>query len=484
VQITIIDIMSWWGQKQIGSDPWPAESAAARAQRIMGLAGSPPQIGAPVVLATTLDPVTLAARDVDKQDTLALLQDLGGLLDAPLSYWATEHVLEMSSVDRRDDRGALSTHWPLDTCAVVTDWQPTRTVGDVINDVTFIWTDAGGNQQEAYASDAASIAAYGGRHLGTDTPLANGADAASLASLRVFRSAQPHWRLEALDIIGDRLAAASDRDVMRMLLAYTVGVYLAIGPIDPSQAPPFPLPGLIATNYVPGPELALNGDFHNGLAGFQTFWTNAVPGWTITSGVNGQATLTTDGTGADVGRIGTVAPLAVLPGQRYRLAHRVRANTPARADLAMISAPTAADADWFGGNGRIIQGKTVAAVPQGAWVTYVYEATVPDGHYFAALYWSALFNTPTNPGTVNMDDLSVMLLTQDIRLDVIAEGLTGTYDHTDGWQLQLAVSSRTQGWAVISWQDLQGASTANTKWSDVDPTLLWKNVSDISQFGG
>jgi hypothetical protein len=269
-----------------------------------------------------------------------------------------------------------------------------------------------------------------------------------------------------------------------VLLAYTMGIYLAIGPIDPSQAPPFALPGLVAINDVPGPELAPNGgDFHQGLTGYQTFWTNVLPGWTITSGPAGQATARTDGTGANVARVGLNVPIPVVPGQRYRITSRVRAGVAGHADLDLITGATAADADWFG-SGSIIQGRLVPVSPLGRWLPFTYEATVPAGHHFMQAYWSVLFDNPANPGTMELDDVSLHLLTQDVRLDLISEGMTATYRSDYGWALEVAVSARSQGWAVISWQDLNGAATANTRWLDVDPALMWKDVSDVSQFGG
>lgn len=87
VQITAADIGSELGNRVIGDNPWVAQPAGTRANRILDLAGIPQsKLSFDPALAT----LQLSYRDVDAQPTFQLLQDLAQSVGGTL--WTAAHI--------------------------------------------------------------------------------------------------------------------------------------------------------------------------------------------------------------------------------------------------------------------------------------------------------------------------------------------------------------------------------------------------------
>jgi hypothetical protein len=189
VDVIAVDPLGDVAGLTVGDVPWPAESAHERAQRIANLTG---------MLAWTVDPAPqpVAARDVDAQSALDLLDDVaswvslsGGVWFDPLTgtaVWLTD-----ASRSTRVPAVTLSAHEVQTTARLVES--PT----DLVNEFTATYRDAANPDAlpEVTRRDDVSIADNGRARSSRTTDLTAEADADALALEVVARFAYVTPRL-------------------------------------------------------------------------------------------------------------------------------------------------------------------------------------------------------------------------------------------------------------------------------------------------
>lgn len=217
VRVTATSLRARLGRHSVGAEPWPAETDGERAGRILALAA--PAVGLTVGL---VDPgtVTVAARDVDDQPALQLLDELAAGT-AALLVDRRDGSLEWHDAEHR--RGATPVA-DLDASQVLTETVPKQRLAGLVNDLTVTWT--GGSTRLVDTDSADPITGYGPFRSTLQTPITDQAQAESLALLTIGRKARPWWD------IGDGLAVellrSVDLETAAGLLTAEVGDVLRI----------------------------------------------------------------------------------------------------------------------------------------------------------------------------------------------------------------------------------------------------------------
>lgn len=237
IRLTAMGPAAVLGVRVVGDEPWPVETGAARAQRILTLAGVAHSIDG------ATDPLVLA-RDVDAQPALGLLDELAGstgaaVFDTPAGTVVYQAISgrarpivpfmwqDFDAAFTWDDFDPAMTwagdppsfaDWisptsepPVRLPAGAIEWEPAwnLTEAEVVNHARVGYGLPPEGEQQAYAEsvDAASIADHGRRYTYLGSVLAEQADAADRAGHIVTTQARPRWAMpEAvvlLDLIRD-----------------------------------------------------------------------------------------------------------------------------------------------------------------------------------------------------------------------------------------------------------------------------------------
>lgn len=192
VDVLAVDPVAGLANLIVGDSPWPQETVTARAQRIEALT--------PLVWVTDPSTAQVAARDVDTQPALDLLDELTqtGSISGGIWYDPNTSVAGFL-LDRRNSRVPDLT---FDGCDILDDAHLVESVTDIVNDVTVTYVNPAdlNAQPEARATSAASIAAEGRRHSTISTKLVDAATAQARADSHVKRYALalPRWEDVAL----------------------------------------------------------------------------------------------------------------------------------------------------------------------------------------------------------------------------------------------------------------------------------------------
>lgn len=225
VTITGVSDSSRLGRVYVGDVPWPAETDGQRADRILALAAGRAGL---TVTSADAGTVTVLPRDVDRQPTLALLEQLsahtGGVLaerrDGSVGWHDAEH---------RRDRPVSVT---LDAADVLAPTATTQQLADVVNDVTVLYGDP---QQAVTFTDALSadpVSGFGPMSVRLSTQLAETSDAETVARSLVARRARPRWSTPGLTV-----------DLLRSVDIATAAACLALEFADLLAVTGFPTAG-------------------------------------------------------------------------------------------------------------------------------------------------------------------------------------------------------------------------------------------------
>ncbi len=164
----------------VGDAPWPVESVSARATRIQALT--------PLVWQSDASTARVAARDVDAQPALDLLDDLavwaslsGGLFYDP-SLGVARFLLDTY-------RQTTAPGLILDACQLTDDANAVESVADLVNDVTVTYRDAvdPNAQPSARYTSPSSIDRFGRRAVTYSTELVDAVDANNRAQAAAIR---------------------------------------------------------------------------------------------------------------------------------------------------------------------------------------------------------------------------------------------------------------------------------------------------------
>ena len=222
LEATAVDFTADLGNRDIGADPWPAEGMGARFRRVVALSGAPVD----TIVDPALEPLTVTWMDVDRQQTMGLLQDLAQSVDGVV--WPAVHatlgaylwvedpaaraalyVLEMGEdglvhiVPTAMISGAVE----LSACDILRDpVQWVQDAADVVTRVATQWLDQtlddkgypSPTQRTYTVVDAAAEADLGTRRASVSTLLTTQADAAVVADKLLGRLRVSQWRVQAL----------------------------------------------------------------------------------------------------------------------------------------------------------------------------------------------------------------------------------------------------------------------------------------------
>lgn len=255
--IIAADLMADLASRYVGAEPWPTETLAARAGRIMAAIGA---AGAPVSVDARPAALPVSRVDVDRQAAANLLRELAtsGTAVAWVVVPAATAVpaLRIEDPAARASMRALvqarppSTLWviedaagtsaPLDACAVLRDpvhWS--RSVTDMITRVTVRWLDQSTapdpTERTVSLIDAPSEVRYGARgvSVGTILSTAAAADASAQVLIAGHRPGDA-WRIAGLTWdLGSTPVTAATRELAGVLLGNDtrIGVPLTVGPL-------------------------------------------------------------------------------------------------------------------------------------------------------------------------------------------------------------------------------------------------------------
>jgi hypothetical protein len=259
-QVIATDLMGDLANRFVGSEPWPMETIAARAARIMTA------IGQSVTVTVDDRPKALSVSrlDVDRQPAANLLRELATTGTAVL--WVVVDTAGTVSL-RIEDPTARSGLWilgkggdgfwrpmqgtessggQLDTSQVLrapVRWN--RATADLITRVTVRWLDQstspGTTERTVGVVDAAAEAQLGARGLSVGTILTSSADATAAANLLLAtHQASDLWRASGLE--WDLAHSVADDDDTRALALHLldnttrIGAALLVG-VMPAWAP-------------------------------------------------------------------------------------------------------------------------------------------------------------------------------------------------------------------------------------------------------
>lgn len=243
ISVIAQDFLAELGQRDIGDEPWPAESLAVRAARIIALS----QMAiSPVLIDADAASVRVSYMDVDRQQAAPLLADLATSADAVL--WAATHIdsgpyLWIQSTARaamltlsRGPDGVVRivptagvSGLTVSACDVLLDpvtWR--HAVADVTTRVALRWLDQTPDEDGTFptertvqVTDADLEADVGTYRLGVGTVLADLADAERVADRYLARLRRDDWRLSGLtwrtDADGGVMSTAQVRTVLALL---------------------------------------------------------------------------------------------------------------------------------------------------------------------------------------------------------------------------------------------------------------------------
>ena len=257
------------GVRVVGDEPWPAETGAQRAERILTLAGVGHSIDGAV------DPLVVP-RDVDAQPALTLLEELAGSTGAAVFDTPTGTVVYQAISGRA--RPVFGYRWqdfpPTDTWsgfpptmlwadfdgwispdsdlptllpAAAVEWEPAwnLTEAEVINHARIGYgVPADGSQQEyAEAVDETSQAAHGTRYRYIGTQLADPSDAADRAGHIISTQARPRWAMPSVVVLLD-LIRESDPTLYTNVLGLLCGDHVIVHGL-PQPAPAIDWPAIV-----------------------------------------------------------------------------------------------------------------------------------------------------------------------------------------------------------------------------------------------
>ena len=211
----------------VGAEPWPAESIAARANRIEALTD----------LTWINDPSSLlvAARDVDAQPATDLLDDLANTasLSGGIWYDPAANVARFLLDAPRTSRTPDLTVGP---CDVFAGARLVESVNDVVNDVTvtYVNPDDPDAAPEARFINTGSRDDYGTQHRAIATELVDPAAAMARAQTQATRYGVSAGRFTDVQM-GSRIGTS--RAVAEALLVAVPGLRLRLASF-PAPAPP------------------------------------------------------------------------------------------------------------------------------------------------------------------------------------------------------------------------------------------------------
>jgi hypothetical protein len=319
VGLIATDITGPLGNRPIGDEPWPANTLATRAARVVELAGIPVDLRIDPGVAGTL----LSGRDVDSQESLGLLRDMaqsaGGVL------WPATHattgpylwiedpatrasvrvfVLDPDSglivIDNpRDPGGGLAIISACDLLRDPVSWR--QAVGDVTTLVDVTWLEqtldddgllAPTERHVTMTADTATLQRFGVNRVSMSTELVSAADATDRAAGLLGATSRLTWRVDGITydtgLVDADIASLDPATRLRTLLDLLDGtrrIGLGLTLIDlPAYAP---IVGDTAGTYVEGGTYTYEGDAWSlalklsptPSAGVSARWSDMPAGW-------------------------------------------------------------------------------------------------------------------------------------------------------------------------------------------------------------
>lgn len=270
--ITAMGTVARLGSRPLGDAPWPQETGAARATRILELAGTPFTVDGPdpaVIRARDIDATTAldaltslaastAAAVVDLPDGRVLYQPLAGRANPVSAFmWSDfDPALTWDQIDALTTWDGLppsigqwpspSTPPPLTLPPYAIEYEPTWASAEawITNHsrVGYGVAPEGGERPFTELTDADSITAHGRRYVFTATELATLADAAAYASRIITTTSRERWQLSDVTVILPALTSA----------AYAAALELRCGKHITVTGLPQPAPALDWTGIVEG----------------------------------------------------------------------------------------------------------------------------------------------------------------------------------------------------------------------------------------
>lgn len=188
VEALAVDPLGDLANLYVGDTTWPQETVTQRAQRIQALT--------PLTWSNDVAATTIAARDVDSQAALGLLDELtswaslaGGVFFDPI----TSTALFLLDANRQTTTPAVT----ISGCDVTTDASLEESAADVVNDVTVTYVNPAdlNARPEVHEVAATSVQEFGRRHLTISTELISSTDATTRAQGHVKRYGRslPRW---------------------------------------------------------------------------------------------------------------------------------------------------------------------------------------------------------------------------------------------------------------------------------------------------
>lgn len=242
MDIVAADLLADLANRYVGSEPWPLETATARANRI----GAAISTGGPGVVTIDARPAALSVSrvDVDRQAAADLYRELAtsttGVLwvVVPTSSGTPTPTLRIEDTTTRQSMWNFlkgpDNLWrpypsptaglPISSCAILRSpvkW--TRVTADLITRATVRWLDQSTSPDTTERSvgivDTAAETKFGARGLSVGTILASAADATAAAQLRMAGSqASDAWRAAGLTWDLDR-SISDDTDTVNLAVA-------------------------------------------------------------------------------------------------------------------------------------------------------------------------------------------------------------------------------------------------------------------------
>jgi hypothetical protein len=224
VNVTAVGAVATLGARDIGEQPWPEQTVAARAGTILTAAGVPHLVqGDPTIRVTRLD--------VDRRTALDLIGELASdagaaVFDTPDGEVVFQHYAARAQTwqwfrwaDEPPDAtwDTQTVVWadmvvvspaaplpvPVDACWVV--WEPTweTSSANIINHVTVEYgpKPEQGDRPALTVSNPGSIARYGRRHTFLGGGIADPDSALERAAAILDIHAHPRWNMASLDIL-------------------------------------------------------------------------------------------------------------------------------------------------------------------------------------------------------------------------------------------------------------------------------------------
>ena len=251
--VIVADVLADLANRYVGSEPWAAQYAYARVEKILAAIGNPYAYS----MSTALDSawLVLSRMDVDRQASQGLLYDVA--VSSGTVLWSSidaagKPVLKYEDPSTRPSQsrflpsgtpplwrptigGAGAGVTPLDACQVLRDpVQWSRTVTDLLTRVTVRWLDQAGTgattERSISTVNTSAETTYGARGLSVGTILTSQTDAqARITALMAATAPSDDWRATGLtidcDITVDESSADAVKLVMDLLGAATRGGY-------------------------------------------------------------------------------------------------------------------------------------------------------------------------------------------------------------------------------------------------------------------